>query len=290
PAPPPPAPAPPTDRMPTSRGRSSGSPPAGPDPPPPAPPAPRRWRAAAAATTAAPAHRARAPQGRPPATGGGVGPGRSTSPPPGGSSGPWTTHAPPTGAAPGRSAPGPSRDHSTGHRAGILAAPRARSSTPLRRARIAGRPSPPSSRRGMLPPPRRANPGLVAAPAPRGARPPRPAPRALRHGSRSGARRAAPLEWWGTHQGRSPTAAVRLPLLLHRRDPGLKARPRIGQDVRQRREVLRRPRPGRPGAVVGLPAQEPGHAGGLDAHQHGAAVEEDRIAAADQDRRLAACI
>ena len=80
---------------------------------------------------------------------------------------------------------------------------------------------------------------------------------------------------------------VLLPLLLHGGDPRLQARPRVRRDERQRSPVAQRLRPGRPRAVVGLLAEEPGHAGGLDAHQHGAAVEEDLIEAADQDQRPA---
>jgi hypothetical protein len=81
-----------------------------------------------------------------------------------------------------------------------------------------------------------------------------------------------------------------LPLPLHDGDPGLQAGPRVRQDVLQRGPVVQRLRPGRPRAVVGLLPQEPGHAGGLDADQHGPAAEEDLIETADQDQRLAPCI
>ena len=42
-----------------------------------------------------------------------------------------------------------------------------------------------------------------------------------------------------------------------------------------------------PGPIVGLVPEEPGHAGRLDADQHGTATEEDLIEAADQDQRPA---
>src|SRR5512143_898293 len=75
-----------------------------------------------------------------------------------------------------------------------------------------------------------------------------------------------------------------LPLLLHGGDPHLQATARVRRDIRQRGPVAQRLRPSRPRAVVSLLAQEPGHAGGLDAHEYGAAVEEDLIETADQDQ------
>jgi hypothetical protein len=77
------------------------------------------------------------------------------------------------------------------------------------------------------------------------------------------------------------------PPLLHRGDPGLQARPRVCRDELQRRPIVQRLRPGHPRAVVGLLAEEPGHARRLDADEHGATVEEDLIEAADQDQRPA---
>ena len=226
------------------------------------------------------------PQVRPPATDGAADPRMSTSPPPGGSSGPWTTRAPTTGAAP--------RD--------LLLRPRAFIQPTLGTKHLQGRVSDLPTRFGsfvLLERRRRLLPGAgtataapahrgpVAAPARPGDRPLRPAPRAVPRGSRSGA--DAPRLLGGVEhieavlQRRFP---VLLPLLLHRSDPGLQARSRIRQDVRERRKVLQRPRPSRPRAIVGLLAQEPDHARRLNAHQHRATVEEDLIEAADQHQRL----
>ena len=78
-----------------------------------------------------------------------------------------------------------------------------------------------------------------------------------------------------------------LPLLLHGGDPRLQATASVGDDVLQRVPDSQLVGPGGPRAVVGLLAEEPGHARRLDAHQHGATVEEDLIKAADQDQRPA---
>jgi hypothetical protein len=82
------------------------------------------------------------------------------------------------------------------------------------------------------------------------------------------------------------TAAV----LLYQGDAALQSLARVRHDVLQRRPGSQRLVPGRPGAIVPAPAQEPGHARRLDAHQDGPAVEEDLIQAADQDQGVAAAI
>ena len=100
-------------------------------------------------------------------------------------------------------------------------------------------------------------------------------------------RRASWVVWNTSRPFSNGGCPVLSPLLLHGGDPRLQARPRVRRDELQRGPVAQRLRPGRPRAVVGLLPEEPGHAGRLDAHQHGAAVEEDLIEAADQDQRPA---
>ena len=86
-------------------------------------------------------------------------------------------------------------------------------------------------------------------------------------------------------QGRSQgLQALAAPSLLFPGDPRLQGHAGVGDDVPQVVPGLQPPGPGRARQATDLLAQEPGHARRLDAHQHGAAVEEDLVEAADQDQ------
>ena len=137
--------------------------------------------------------------------------------------------------------------------------------------------------------PRPAYPGSAAAPAPPGGWRPRPPPRALHLVP---ALAQGPLGLLGRVEHVQAVLQRGLPLLasllLHQR------RSRPAGPSRRRRETycsavqsLQGLAPGRARAIVGLVPEEPGHAGRLDAHQHGTAMEEDLIEAADQDQRPA---
>ena len=188
--------------------------------------------AADAATTAAPTHHARVPQVRPPATDGAADPRMSTSPPPGDSSGPWTTCAP----------------RQLGQHRAICSCPRAFIQPTLGTKHLQGRVSDLPTRFGsfvLLERRRRLLPDAAPATTAPGTWPcccacetrrsaASACSRAVPRGSRSA--QSARLLGGVEHieavlQRRLP---VLLPLLLHRGDPGLQARSRIRQDVRER--------------------------------------------------------
>ena len=77
------------------------------------------------------------------------------------------------------------------------------------------------------------------------------------------------------------------PLGLNAADAGLQGPARIGDHILQGIPSLQRLGPSRARQGGGFLAQEPDHAVRLDAHQDGAAVEEDLIEASHQDQGLA---
>ena len=119
-------------------------------------------------------------------------------------------------------------------------------------------------------------------------RPPSPAP----PGSSRWPRPAGPRAWCGRRPGSKPGAAwpSRRRRSWARAIPACRGTPGVGDDVPQGVPGLQRLGPGRAREAADLLAQEPGHARRLDAHQHGAAVEEDLVEAADQDQGPAARI
>ena len=77
------------------------------------------------------------------------------------------------------------------------------------------------------------------------------------------------------------------PLLLGLGDPRLQGPARIGDHVLQGVPSPQLLGPDRAPQFADLLPQEPDHARRFDAHQHGAAVEEDLIEATDQHQSLA---
>ena len=80
---------------------------------------------------------------------------------------------------------------------------------------------------------------------------------------------------------------VLTPLILDAANPGLQGPARIGDHILQSIPSLQGLGPCRASQGAGFLAQEPGHARRLDAHQHGATVEEDLIQASRHDQGLA---
>ena len=102
--------------------------------------------------------------------------------------------------------------------------------------------------------------------------------------------RASCLVWKTSRVEARGSPALAAPSLLVPGDPRLQGHAGVGDDVPQGVPGLQPLGPGRARQAADLLAQEPGHARRLDAHQHGAAVEEDLVEAADQDQGPAARI
>ena len=111
--------------------------------------------------------------------------------------------------------------------------------------------------------------------------------RCTRFQSLVNALRASCLVWKTSRPDAKGDLIVLNPLGLNAADPGLQGPARIGDHILQGIPSPQLLGPSRARQGGGFLAQEPDHAVRLDAHQDGAAVEEDLIEASHQDQGLA---